>query len=250
MQSEPVFVVDRLNKHFGAIAASHDLSLSIMPGEIHALIGPNGAGKSTAIHQFSGELQPDSGQILFEGQDITHWSADMRARGGIARTYQITSLFPEMSVRDNLAMAIQSRDRHHFRFWSDASTDPQFNQTVERLLAQHELSEIASVSVAQLAHGQQRQVELALGLALEPRLLLLDEPMAGMSRTESLEMADRIERLRGSMAVILVEHDMDVVFRLADRISVLVKGEVICTDQPDAVRANPAVRDAYLGEPA
>lgn len=162
MQSEPVFVVDRLNKHFGAIAASHDLSLSIMPGEIHALIGPNGAGKSTAIHQFSGELQPDSGQILFEGQDITHWSADMRARGGIARTYQITSLFPEMSVRDNLAMAVQSRDRHHFRFWSDASTDKHLNQTVERLLAQHELSEIASVSVAQLAHGQQRQVELAL----------------------------------------------------------------------------------------
>jgi branched-chain amino acid transport system ATP-binding protein len=248
MTDKPLFVVENLTKSFGAITASNGLCLAIEPGEIHALIGPNGAGKSTAIYQLSGELNPDSGRILFKGEDITAWAADQRARRGIARTYQITSLFPALSVSDNLAMAVQSRDTHHFRLWRPASRDPSLRVAVNRLLEEHELTAIAEQRVANLAHGQQRQLELALGLALRPEILLLDEPMAGMSRTESLEMAERINRLRGSIAVILVEHDMDVVFRLADRISVLVKGEVICTDLPDAVRANPIVRDAYLGE--
>jgi len=243
-----LFVVENLTKNFGAITASNGLNLEVVEGEIHALIGPNGAGKSTAIHQLSGEISPDSGRIFFRGEEITRWSADQRARRGIARTYQITSLFPALSVRDNLAMAVQSRDTHHFRFWHRASKDPALRKTVDQLLDAHELMDIAELRVANLAHGQQRQIELALGLALNPKVLLLDEPMAGMSRTESLEMAERIDRLRGSIAVVLVEHDMDVVFRLADRISVLVKGEVICTDLPQAVRANPIVRDAYLGE--
>lgn len=248
MMNRALFVVENLTKNFGAITASNGLNLEVVEGEIHALIGPNGAGKSTAIHQLSGEIGPDSGRIFFRGEEITRWSADQRARRGIARTYQITSLFPALSVRDNLAMAVQSRDTHHFRFWRQASKDPALRKTVDQLLDAHELMDIAELRVANLAHGQQRQIELALGLALNPKVLLLDEPMAGMSRTESLEMAERIDRLRGSIAVVLVEHDMDVVFRLADRISVLVKGEVICTDLPEAVRANPIVRDAYLGE--
>jgi branched-chain amino acid transport system ATP-binding protein len=248
MMNRALFVVENLTKNFGAITASNGLNLEVVEGEIHALIGPNGAGKSTAIHQLSGEISPDSGRIFFRGEEITRWSADQRARRGIARTYQITSLFPALSVRDNLAMAVQSRDTHHFRFWRQASKDPTLRKTVDQLLDAHELMDIAEFRVANLAHGQQRQIELALGLALNPKVLLLDEPMAGMSRTESLEMAERIDRLRGSIAVVLVEHDMDVVFRLADRISVLVKGEVICTDLPQAVRANPIVRDAYLGE--
>lgn len=248
MMTEPVLVVENLCKSFGAVTASDGLNLSLRPGEIHAIIGPNGAGKSTAIHQLSGETPSDSGRIVFLGQDITHWPAHRRARAGMARSYQVTQLFQQMTVRENIAMAVQAADRHHFRFWRKAATDPRLNRPVETLLTSLELTDLADRRIAEIAHGQQRQVELALGLALQPKLLLLDEPMAGMSSSETHEMANRLERLRGQMTVVLVEHDMDVVFRLADRISVLVKGQVICTDTPEAVRQNPRVQQAYLGD--
>lgn len=245
-----VLRVAQLRKHFGAVTASDGLDLCLYAGEIHALIGPNGAGKSTAIHQLSGELAADSGRILFQGQDITNWPAYRRAQAGMTRSYQVTRLFLEMTVRDNIAMAVQAADRHHFRFWTPAATDPELSAQSHAILQTMDLMDIADVRVSEIAHGQQRQVELALGLALQPTLLLLDEPMAGMSSSETHEMADRLERLRGQMTLLLVEHDMDVVFRLADRISVLVKGQVICTDTPERVRNNPAVQEAYLGDGA
>lgn len=246
--TESLLCVEQLCKAFGAVTASDGLNLNIGHGEIHALIGPNGAGKSTAIHQLSGEMAADSGRILFQGEDITHWPAYRRAQAGIARSYQVTRLFQDMTVRDNIAMAVQAADSHHFRFWTPAATDPMLTDAASAVLHSTDLVDIADVRVSEIAHGQQRQVELAVGLALKPKLLLLDEPMAGMSSSETHEMADRLERLRGHTTLLLVEHDMDVVFRLADRISVLVKGQVICTDTPDNVRNNTAVQMAYLGD--
>lgn len=246
--TENLLRVERLCKAFGAVTASDGLNLNIHHGEIHALIGPNGAGKSTAIHQLSGEMAADSGRILFQGEDITHWPAYRRAQAGIARSYQVTRLFQDMTVHDNIAMAVQAADAHHFRFWAPAATDLALCDATSAVLQSMGLMHLSNVRVSEIAHGQQRQVELAVGLALKPRLLLLDEPMAGMSSSETHEMADRLERLRGHTTLLLVEHDMDVVFRLADRISVLVKGQIICTDTPDKVRRNAAVQAAYLGD--
>ena len=246
--TEPLLQVRKLCKSFGAITASDGLDLTIIPGEIHALIGPNGAGKSTAIHQLSGETKADSGSIHFAGQNITDWPAHRRTKAGIARSYQITRLFQALTVRDNLAIAVQAADRHHFRFWRPAADDPTLTEPVNALMDSLGLHLIADQRISEIGHGQQRQVELAMGLALQPQLLLLDEPMAGMSSSETQHMAQQLERLRGRITLLLVEHDMDVVFRLADRISVLVKGQVICTDTPDAVRQNPTVQAAYLGD--
>ncbi len=212
------------------------------------MIGPNGAGKTTFISQLAGNLPPDSGRILFAGEDITGLPAPKRARKGLARSFQITSVYPEFSALQNVALAVQAHAGHSFRFWRDARADPQLTVPARKVLQQVNLHERADVLAANLAHGEQRQLEVAMALATGPRLLLLDEPMAGMGIEESQRMIALLSSLKRRQTIILVEHDMDAVFRLADRISVLVYGRVIATGTPDEVRANAEVRAAYLGE--
>jgi len=245
--SVPLLVTDGLEKRFGAVIATDKLALEVLPGEIHALIGPNGAGKTTAIAQIAGELRPDAGSIRFDGRDVTRLSVDSRARLGLARSFQITSLFGSFTAEDNVAMAVQAHDGHSFRFWRNARRDPGLREPARLVLRLAGLDGREDVPAASLAHGEQRQLEIAMALATDPRLLLLDEPMAGTGPEESLRMVQLLARLKGRMAILLVEHDMDAVFALADRITVMVYGRVIASGTPERIRADPAVRDAYLG---
>ena len=242
--------VQGLVKSFGALRASDDISLDVFPGEIHALIGPNGAGKTTAINQLSGEMQPDKGRIIFNGQDVTRFSVDKRARLGLARSYQITSIFPDFTALDNVAMAVQSTQGHNFKFWKNARSDLNLINPAMEILDQVELSHLAGTVSGELAHGQQRQLELAMSLATHPKMLLLDEPMAGMGVEETRRMTDILLPLKNELSILLVEHDMDVIFALADRITVLVLGKPIATDTPENIRKNVQVRAAYLGDTA
>ena len=244
----PLLEVHGLVKSFGALRASDGISLNVLPGEIHALIGPNGAGKTTAINQLSGEMQSDEGRILFGGQDITKRPVDKRAQMGLARSYQITSIFPKFTALENVAMAVQSTQGHNFRFWQDARKDVRRTEPAIEILKRVGLTEFSSSISGELAHGQQRQLELAMALATHPKMLLLDEPMAGMGPEESRRMTDILLPLKGQLSILLVEHDMDVVFALADRITVLVLGKPIATGTPDAIRNDPQVRTAYLGD--
>jgi len=237
-----------LTKSFGALRACDGIDFDVREGETHAVIGPNGAGKTTFISQLAGNLLPDAGRVRFAGEDITRLPAPKRARRGLGRSFQITSVYPEFSALDNVALAVQARSGHSFRFWRPARGDPRLAEPAERVLEQVGLRERKNVLAANLAHGEQRQLEVAMALATEPRLLLLDEPMAGMGTEESQRMIALLSRLKQSKTIILVEHDMDAVFRLADRISVLVYGRVIATDVPEKIRANEEVRKAYLGE--
>jgi branched-chain amino acid transport system ATP-binding protein len=246
----PLLRAEGLVKHFGAVTPSDGLSLDVRPGEIHALIGPNGAGKTTAIAQLSGEMRPDAGSIQFAGRDVTRLRADARARLGLARSFQITSLFGGFTAEDNVAMAIQAHEGHSFRFWRDARRDDRLRRPARLLLGHVGLAERRDVVAANLAHGEQRQLELAMALATDPKLLLLDEPMAGMGQDESRRMVALLSGLKGRFAMLLVEHDMDVVFSLADRITVLVNGRAIASGSPEEIRADPQVREAYLGAPA
>lgn len=240
--------ISDLCKGFGGVQATDGVSLTVLDGEVHAVIGPNGAGKTTLISQLSGEVLPDSGTIRLNNTDITRLPVHARAQRGLARSYQITSVFPEMSVLDNVALAVQAHDGHSFRFWKPARADRQLRDRAQEVLAEVGLASLAGHPVAALAHGQQRQLEIAMALATEPRLLLLDEPLAGMGAEESVEMISILSGLRAEKAILLVEHDMDAVFRLADRISVLVYGKLIATGTPDQIRSDPHVRAAYLGE--
>lgn len=239
-----------LTKRFGGVVAADELTLSVAPGEIHALIGPNGAGKSTAIALLAGELRPDAGRVVLHGADVTGLSVATRARRGLVRSYQITSVLPAFTASQNLALATQVRSGHSFRFWGDASRDPRLGEAAGQLLGRIGLEERADVRAEDLSHGEQRQLELGMALACEPSVLLLDEPMAGLGASESAAMVALIAGLRGGVSVLLVEHDMDAVFALADRISVLVSGRPIATGSPDEIRAHPDVRAAYLGEEA
>jgi branched-chain amino acid transport system ATP-binding protein len=239
-----------LCKTFGALRASDAITFDVKPGETHAVIGPNGAGKTTFISQLAGNLRPDSGRILFAGEDITELPAPRRARKGLARSFQITSVYPEFTALQNVALAIQAQAGHSFRFWGDARHDAALTDPARKVLQEVGLGERNGVLAANLAHGEQRQLEVAMALATRPRLLLLDEPMAGMGSDESQRMIELLASLKRKQTIILVEHDMDAVFRLADRISVLVYGRVIATGTPEEVRANPEVRAAYLGEDA
>ena len=248
--TEPLLQVSDLRKAFGALRACDGISFDVMPGETHAVIGPNGAGKTTFISQLAGNLRPDSGRITFAGEDITELPAPRRARKGLARSFQITSVYPEFSALQNVALAIQAHAGHSFRFWRDARHDPALTGPAGKVLAEVGLKERIHVLAANLAHGEQRQLEVAMALATGPRLLLLDEPMAGMGNEESQRMIALLSSLKGGQTIILVEHDMDAVFRLADRISVLVYGRVIATGTPEEIRANAEVRAAYLGEDA
>lgn len=240
-----------LKRHFGGLWATNGVDLAIERGEIHALIGPNGAGKTTLIHLISGALRPDAGCIVFAGNDIAQQNMHERVALGITRSYQITQIFPQLPVLENLRLAVQSRRRDwgsSFRMCRAASADFRMLEEAEDWLGRVGLAEAAGQFAADLAHGQQRALELAMALATRPQLLLLDEPMAGMGPEESAHMAALIASLKGEQTVLLVEHDMDIVFRLADRISVLVAGRVIVTDTPDVVRNHPEVRRAYLGD--
>jgi len=242
--------VRSLVKNFGALKASDGIDFDVAEGETHAVIGPNGAGKTTFISQLAGNLRPDAGTVRFAGTDVTALSAQRRARMGLARSFQITSVYPEFSALDNVALAVQARSGHSFRFWRPARRDLTLVEPAERVLDEVGLLQRKNVLAANLAHGEQRQLEVAMALATNPRLLLLDEPMAGMGTEESQRMIGLLSKLKQKKTIILVEHDMDAVFRLADRISVLVYGRVIATGSPEAIRANPEVKAAYLGEDA
>ena len=237
-----------VSKRFGGVVATDDVTLEVVRGEVHALIGPNGAGKTTLIAQIAGMLPTDTGRIVFDGADITHLRAHARVRAGLARSYQVTSLFRRFTVLENLALAVQARSGSSFSFWRPLAAETALVQEAQAVADEVALSDKAQSIAASLSHGDQRALEIALALATRPRLLLLDEPMAGMGPQESRRMIELIERLRGRMTILLVEHDMDAVFRLASRISVLVNGRVIATGAPQAIRVDPEVRKAYLGE--
>jgi branched-chain amino acid transport system ATP-binding protein len=245
---EVLLSTNNLCKSYAGLRANHNLNLDLRRGEIHALIGPNGAGKSTAVAQLSGELVPDSGKILFEGRDITQMPTHQRALAGVSRSFQVTSLFDEMSVLDNLALAVQAHQGHSYRFWSAINKNQRLNQSAAELARQFGLEHQHEIVAGTLAHGEKRQLEVAMTLAGNPLLLLLDEPMAGIGPGGSKKLTELLDKLRGQYTVLLVEHDMDAVFALADRISVLVYGEIIATGSVDDIRHDEAVQRAYLGE--
>jgi branched-chain amino acid transport system ATP-binding protein len=248
MSAEALLRVEALRKRFGGLVATDDLSLDIRHGEIHAIIGPNGAGKTTLIGQLAGELRPDSGSIMLDGVDITHMPPAQRVRRGLARSFQITSILADSTAADNVALAVQAARGHGFQLWRNARRDPGLRLPATALLAAVGLAERAGTRAGDLAHGEQRQLEIAMVLALKPRLLLLDEPMAGMGSEESQRILALIRSLQGTVAILLVEHDMDTVFALADRITVLVGGRAIVTGSAEEIQAHPEVRAAYLGE--
>jgi branched-chain amino acid transport system ATP-binding protein len=243
-----LLAIDGLTKRFGCITASENVSLTVPAGELHAIIGPNGAGKTTLIGQLTGELTPDSGSVRFADADITALPTYQRSARGLARSFQITSLFLDMSVLDNVALAVQAHDGHSFRFWRAARKEEALRAPARAALERVGLSGRADVPVADLSHGEHRQLEIAMALATRPRMLLLDEPMAGMGPEESARLVKLLRELKKEYTILLIEHDMEAVFALADRISVLVYGRVIATGKPDEIRANAEVRKAYLGE--
>jgi branched-chain amino acid transport system ATP-binding protein len=246
--ADPLLRVENLVRRFGGIVATDHLSLDVAKGELHAIIGPNGAGKTTLISQLTGQLQPDSGAIRFAGRDITRLPAYRRSALGLARSFQITSLLPDFSALDNVALAAQAHDGHSFHFWRNARTERHLRTAAMAALERVGLSHRAETVVSRLSHGEQRELELAVALTTSPQLLLLDEPMAGLGSTESARMVKLLQELRREVTIVLVEHDMEAVFALADRITVLVYGRVIASDVPAAIRSNEEVRRAYLGD--
>ena len=246
--ADSLLSVRALTKHFGAVRASDAFCLEVAPGELHALIGPNGAGKTTALNQLSGELLPDSGRIDFNGRRITRMAPHRRARLGLARSYQITSVFERLTVRQNLALAIQAHNGHSFRFWRKAADDPVIAREIEPSLVRVGLEERGQIPAASLSHGEKRQLEVGMALAGRPKMLLLDEPYAGMGPGGAVELTKLIRRLKSEVTILLVEHDMRAVFALADRITVLVYGRAVASGAPEEIRGNPLVRQAYLGD--
>ena len=243
-------VTKSLVKRFGGVLATDHVSLTVEAGELHAVIGPNGAGKSTLIGQLAGEIASDEGSVHVLGQDVTRLHTHQRARLGLARTYQITQLAKEFTALDNVLLAVNAHKTHNFQFWKNAHHDVDAVQRAQAALSTVGLTAMRNTLVATMAHGEQRQLEIAMALATEPKLLLLDEPLAGMSQGESAAMIALLKSLRGRYPMLLVEHDMEAVFALADRVSVLVYGRIIATDTPDKIRLNAEVRTAYLGEDA
>jgi len=239
-----------LVKRYGGLLVTDNVSLDIAPGELHAVIGPNGAGKTTLINQLSGELAPDEGTIRFGGNDVTVLPVHERARQGLLRSYQITSIFEDFSVLENATLAALGAREHAWRFWAPMLESERPRRAAEEALAAAGLAHRAHVPGGELGYGERRQLELAMALAAQPAFLLLDEPMAGMSAQESAAVIELLKGLKGRYTILLVEHDMDAVFALADRISVLVYGRVMFTGTPDEIRNHPEVRAVYLGEEA
>ncbi len=246
--TEPVLALDRLAKSFGALKVTDGVSLAVAPGELHALIGPNGAGKTTLVHQISGMLRPDSGAIRFRGTDITALTPEKRAQAGLARTFQITSTIASLSVLENVALSAQARATHPLALFRNAARDERLNGPAWAALEAVGLTDRAHVQAGRLSHGEKRALEIAMALTLEPAAILLDEPLAGVGREEGERLITLLRSLKGRYAMLLVEHDMEAVFALADTVSVLVYGRLIATGDPATVRADPTVREAYLGE--
>ncbi|HEY0303299.1 MAG TPA: ABC transporter ATP-binding protein [Rhizomicrobium sp.] len=245
---EPVLQIDNLRKSFGGLIVTDGVSLDIKAGELHAVIGPNGAGKTTLINQISGTLEPSAGRIVLNGEDITALPPNRRAERGLARSFQITSVLPRFSALENVALAVQARSGSSYRFIGRADRESALNDAAMAALTEVSLDKRAYVLAAHLSHGEKRALELAIALAMQPKLLLLDEPMAGTGPEESERLIVVLRRLKGRFAMMLVEHDMNAVFALADRISVLTYGRILASGAPAAVRADPAVMQAYLGE--
>jgi branched-chain amino acid transport system ATP-binding protein len=246
--TDAVLLIENLRKSFGGLVVTDGVTLEIGPGELHAVIGPNGAGKTTLIHQISGTLTPDDGRILLNGTDILALPPQERAKLGLARSFQITSVLPRFSALENVALAVQARSGSSFRFLRPAAAEAALNDEAMAALTEVGLDQRAHIVAAHLSHGEKRALELAIALALEPKLLLLDEPMAGTGPEESERIVTVLKKLKGRFAMLLVEHDMNAVFALADRISVLTYGRVLASGEPEAVRNDPAVMQAYLGE--
>ena len=246
--ADALLKIEGLTKRFGGVVASDNIALEVYRDELHAVIGPNGAGKTTLIGQLTGEILPNAGRIFFNGTDITGMPVHARSALGLARSFQITSLFLDFTALDNVALAVQAHAGHSFRFWRNARRDERLREPALVSLARVGLRERADVIVRNLSHGEQRQLEIAMALATKPRLLLLDEPMAGMGPEESARMVETLRELKRELPILLIEHDMEAVFALADRITVLVYGRVIATGIPEVIRANAEVRSAYLGE--
>jgi branched-chain amino acid transport system ATP-binding protein len=246
--AEALLEIVDLTKRFGGVVASDQIGLALNRGELHAVIGPNGAGKTTLIGQLTGEITPDAGSVRFDGSNITALPVYRRSAIGLARSFQITSLFLDFTALDNVALAVQAHAGHSFRFWRNARADAELREPAGAALTNAGLGARADVPAADLSHGERRQLEIAMALATKPRLLLLDEPMAGMGPEESSRLIEILRGLKGGVTILLIEHDMDAVFALADRISVLVYGRIIASGEPSAIRTDPAVRQAYLGE--
>ncbi len=246
--AEPLLRLVDLRKHYGGLAVTDGVSLDVLPGEIHAVIGPNGAGKTTLIHEVTGIVAPDSGRVVFAGRDITRLSLPRRVRAGLARTFQITSVVAGFTALDNVALAVQARSGSSFRFLRPAGTERATNAAAMEALAEVGLADRAAIPAGALSHGEKRALELAIALATKPRLLLLDEPLAGAGPEETERLITLLRRLKAAYTILLVEHDMQAVFALADRVSVLVYGRVIATGTVAEIRGDPAVRAAYLGE--
>ena len=240
--------IEGVTKRFGGVIASDNVALDVTRGELHAIIGPNGAGKTTLIGQLAGEIVPDSGRIEFDGQDITASPVHDRSLMGLARSFQITSLFPHFTALDNVALAVQAHAGHSFRFWRDARTETALREPARAALERVGIGHRANTVLSSMSHGEHRQLELAIALASKPSMLLLDEPMAGLGPDESSRMVKTLRELKRELTILLIEHDMEAVFALADRISVLVYGRVIASGTPAEIRANADVRQAYLGD--
>lgn len=246
--STDLLIVDNMVKRYGGLLATDSLSLSVRQGELHAIIGPNGAGKTTLIKQLTGEIPSDSGTVSFAGREIHRMSEPARSHLGLARSFQVTSLFQNFTVLENIMLAVQSHNGHSFRFWQKASETTSIVEPALSTLHQMGLEEIRDTIVSALSHGEQRQLEIAVALATKPKMLLLDEPMAGMSVEDSANLVKILKDLKTTYSILLIEHDMDAVFSLADRITVLVYGKAIATGTPEEIRENVEVRQAYLGE--
>jgi len=246
--ADVVLSLQSLRKNFGGLRATDDVSLDLRAGEIHAVIGPNGAGKTTLIHQISGFLKPDAGSIFLSGRDVTRLPPDARARAGLARSFQITSILPEFTALANVALAVQARSGSSFRFLGRVAAEEDLNGEARGMLTEVGLGDRADAPAGQLSHGEKRALECAIALAMRPKALLLDEPMAGAGHDEGQRLIGLMQRLKSRIPMLLVEHDMDAVFRVADRVSVLVYGRVIATGTPAEIRGNAQVREAYLGE--
>jgi branched-chain amino acid transport system ATP-binding protein len=246
--TEAILQVDNLSKRFGGVVASEAITFDVPAGQLHAVIGPNGAGKTTLIGQLVGEIVSDSGSIRFGGAEITALPTYRRSQLGLARSFQITSLFSNFTALDNVALAVQAHSGHSFRFWRDARSESELREPARNALERVGLGPRGDVLVSSLSHGEHRQLEIAMALATRPRMLLLDEPMAGMGPEETTRMVALLRELKRDLTILLIEHDMEAVFALADCITVLVYGRIIASGAPEAIRANAEVREAYLGE--
>jgi len=246
--TDVILEVQGLTKSFGGLTATDNIDLQVYENEVNAIIGPNGAGKTTLVSQLTGEVAPDAGRVIFAGQDITTLPPHKRSHLGIARSFQITSVFLEMSILENAALAVQAHTGHSFQFLKRASDDRSLTEPAMEILERVGLADRAHLPARTVSHGEHRQLEIAMALASNPKVMLLDEPMAGMGPDESARMTEFLQSIKNSVTILLIEHDMDAVFALADRIAVLVYGKVIAVGTPEEIRSNPVVREAYLGE--